>query len=729
MIEGSRVRVSIVGVVVLALFCALFARLWYLQIAGGTNLAAAANANRVRIVSDPALRGRILDAKGRVLADNRVANVVTVDRRLDPEAAQAGRGRARAAARHDGRGDRQAARRHAGVAVHAGAGRRSTCRSTRSRTSASTRPTSRACRPSHSPVRRYPLGSLGAHVLGYMGEINEGELAAEPKGDATSSATRSGSRAWSRPTSRTCAGRRARSGSRSTCRAGCSRRSSTTKPSPATTCSSRSTSTCRTSRSGARRGDGRRAADPEHGDQGHASRTTTRRRVRSWCSTRRRDRSSRWRRTRRTTPTSSPTGSRTATYRRLNDPANHYPLLNRAIRASTPRDRRSSSSRRSPGSATGEISPGHDRRRQRCIDLKVEGGKFCNAGNEAPRLRRPARGAHRVERRVLLRDRRRRSGAASTATSRHGNAIQDEAADARLRCADRHRRSRVRRRAGCPTRRGRRRSHDRATRRVPEPDLAPGRQHQPRGGPGRPARDPAAARVGLRRRSPTAAPCFTPTARVAGRSTTTARPSSAIAPTPQGERPAARRRGASAILCRPARAVPRRQGHRRARCSPTSRSTRFDSPARPVLRRSSTSRTRRCSSASPSPTPARPAQYVVVAIVEEGGFGADDRRADRAHGRSRSSTACPLTPIVAVAEGDRLTATICSASSARPASMVLSDRRARLALDAAAPPRRRAASARRSRIAGLGLRDDLLRHEGATHERGREPAVLREPPG
>ena len=81
MIEGSRVRVSIVGVVVVALFCALFARLWYLEVAGGTQLAVAANANRVKTVYDPAPRGRILDAKGRELANNRVANIVTVEDR------------------------------------------------------------------------------------------------------------------------------------------------------------------------------------------------------------------------------------------------------------------------------------------------------------------------------------------------------------------------------------------------------------------------------------------------------------------------------------------------------------------------------------------------------------------------------------------------------------------------------------------------------------------------
>ena len=81
----TRLRLSIVGVVIVAVFAAMFARLWFLQIAQGSEYVAAAESNSYRIVPDPPLRGRILDAKGRVLADDRIANVVTVDRRITPE--------------------------------------------------------------------------------------------------------------------------------------------------------------------------------------------------------------------------------------------------------------------------------------------------------------------------------------------------------------------------------------------------------------------------------------------------------------------------------------------------------------------------------------------------------------------------------------------------------------------------------------------------------------------
>ena len=75
---------SIVGVIALALFSALFARLWYLQVAATSEYAAAAQSNSVRTVNEPPIRGRILDAKGRVLVDNRIANVITIDRKLSP---------------------------------------------------------------------------------------------------------------------------------------------------------------------------------------------------------------------------------------------------------------------------------------------------------------------------------------------------------------------------------------------------------------------------------------------------------------------------------------------------------------------------------------------------------------------------------------------------------------------------------------------------------------------
>jgi penicillin-binding protein 2 len=75
-----RLRLSIVAVIAVALFASLFARLYDLQVLGSDDYQVQAEANRVREVQIPAPRGRILDRKGRVLVDNRVAVTVAIDR-------------------------------------------------------------------------------------------------------------------------------------------------------------------------------------------------------------------------------------------------------------------------------------------------------------------------------------------------------------------------------------------------------------------------------------------------------------------------------------------------------------------------------------------------------------------------------------------------------------------------------------------------------------------------
>jgi penicillin-binding protein 2 len=77
--DSPRLRLSILGIVVVSLFGALFARLWYLQVMAAPEYQVEAQANRVRTVAEEAPRGRILDAKGRVLVDNRSSLVVTVN--------------------------------------------------------------------------------------------------------------------------------------------------------------------------------------------------------------------------------------------------------------------------------------------------------------------------------------------------------------------------------------------------------------------------------------------------------------------------------------------------------------------------------------------------------------------------------------------------------------------------------------------------------------------------
>ncbi len=73
-------RLLVIGAIVMALFAGLLTRLWFLQVSGGEKLAVQAQQNRDRIVQVPALRGAIYDAKGVLLASNAPVTTLTVDR-------------------------------------------------------------------------------------------------------------------------------------------------------------------------------------------------------------------------------------------------------------------------------------------------------------------------------------------------------------------------------------------------------------------------------------------------------------------------------------------------------------------------------------------------------------------------------------------------------------------------------------------------------------------------
>ncbi|MDP9073637.1 MAG: penicillin-binding protein 2 [Actinomycetota bacterium] len=77
---AAQVRLTVLAVVVVCLFAALFARLWFLQIINEPQAQAAAQQNVIRLVYTPAPRGRILDRNGAVLVDNQVSEVITVSR-------------------------------------------------------------------------------------------------------------------------------------------------------------------------------------------------------------------------------------------------------------------------------------------------------------------------------------------------------------------------------------------------------------------------------------------------------------------------------------------------------------------------------------------------------------------------------------------------------------------------------------------------------------------------
>ena len=177
--DTLRFRMTAVGVVVLCLFGALFARLWYLQVLDSSQFQVAAQQNGVRLIYETAPRGRILDRKGRVIVENKIINVLTVDRLIvkkHPEvvgrlAALLGRNPediklAIADPRFSELAPVPLGEASAAVITYV---------------AEHAEDFSGAVQVAQEAVRSYPYGSLAAHLLGYVGEINDTELAAHTK--------------------------------------------------------------------------------------------------------------------------------------------------------------------------------------------------------------------------------------------------------------------------------------------------------------------------------------------------------------------------------------------------------------------------------------------------------------------------------------------------------------------------------------------------------------------
>jgi penicillin-binding protein 2 len=84
--EVARYRMRVLAVVAISLFGALGARLWYLQVMISEQAVAAAASNITRVIDVPAPRGRILDVKGRTLVGNRLTTMITINPRELEEA-------------------------------------------------------------------------------------------------------------------------------------------------------------------------------------------------------------------------------------------------------------------------------------------------------------------------------------------------------------------------------------------------------------------------------------------------------------------------------------------------------------------------------------------------------------------------------------------------------------------------------------------------------------------
>ena len=182
-----KLRLSVIAIVVTALFASLFARLYDLQVVAADSYQLKAEANRVREVQLPAPRGRILDRNGKVLVDNRVAVVVAMERNSFDELSD----------------ERQADLLNRLSWDLTAYGHPITPDEIRTRVN-DVRFSRYAPVPlatgvpeglkiyfeeradqypsvvvERTALRAYPYGPLGVHILGYVGKINDTELAAQ----------------------------------------------------------------------------------------------------------------------------------------------------------------------------------------------------------------------------------------------------------------------------------------------------------------------------------------------------------------------------------------------------------------------------------------------------------------------------------------------------------------------------------------------------------------------
>ena len=176
--DSSRLRLGVLGIVVLSLFAALLVRLWYLQVMASEQYESVST-NSVRLVTTEAPRGRILDRNEVELVRNRVSDVVTVDRDALPMRKAVKERLALVLAVPVEELDRRLASKRHSVYKPVPIARdvpKETLIYVREHADdfpgvAHTRVTE----------REYPQGELAAHVIGYTAEINEEELTARKR--------------------------------------------------------------------------------------------------------------------------------------------------------------------------------------------------------------------------------------------------------------------------------------------------------------------------------------------------------------------------------------------------------------------------------------------------------------------------------------------------------------------------------------------------------------------
>jgi penicillin-binding protein 2 len=177
---GNRLglRLALFGGVALALFAVLFFRLWFLQVLNGDEYLAEARNNRTREFRVTAPRGAILDRDGDVLVENRTSLALQIDPRKLPLRPAARRAELAQLAELTHTSLKRVRRLiHEGPEVP---GAPITLRRDVGHFLVYYLQENQDRFPGVSVqrvfVRRYPQGTLAAHILGNVGEVNEDQL-------------------------------------------------------------------------------------------------------------------------------------------------------------------------------------------------------------------------------------------------------------------------------------------------------------------------------------------------------------------------------------------------------------------------------------------------------------------------------------------------------------------------------------------------------------------------
>ena len=176
-IDRLKLRIAVLGILVVASFIALFSRLWFLQVLASEEYERFAQENRVRLIYSEPSRGRILDREGRVLVRNRGSNSVTIDKQVIDTPAERRRTFRRLSRIIDvpvkalqERFNDTAVSPYKPVAVAHDISEKDSVYIDARQTDFPGVVTQVL------PVRDYPNGDLAAHILGFVGEISPDEL-------------------------------------------------------------------------------------------------------------------------------------------------------------------------------------------------------------------------------------------------------------------------------------------------------------------------------------------------------------------------------------------------------------------------------------------------------------------------------------------------------------------------------------------------------------------------